>query len=288
MFKIGTLADWFGVGILPGIIESEKCGVQGVQLYAAGEFDPRTASAEFIQQVKRTAEEHHQEIAALCCELGGYGLERAEDNPEKILYLKKCAEMALKLDCNVLTTHIGVIPEDPEDPVYQVMLAAGREIGAFLSPAGLTLAIETGPDSAAVLRRYIEDCGPGIGVNFDPANFVMVGADDELNAVRVLSDKIVHTHAKDGVNRVKVTPEFFYHKFAEGDLEWMQQAGICEETPLGQGSVRWDEYLTALKDIGYNGFLTIEHEIKDKADEIYEAAAFLKETLTRLFPDKGE
>ena len=68
----------------------------------------------------------------------------------------------------------------------------------------------------------------------------------------------------------------------------MQQAGICEETPLGQGSVRWDEYLTALKDIGYNGFLTIEHEIKDKADEIYEAAAFLKKTLTRLFPDEGD
>ena len=282
MFKIGTLADWFGVGIIEGIRESEKCGASGVQLYAAGEFDPRTVSPDFIQEVKQTAADCRQEIVALCCELGGYGLEKAADNPEKISYLKKCAELALELNCRILTTHVGVIPADKEDPIYCDMLAAGKEIGSFLAPLGLTLAIETGPDSAAVLGQFIEDCGPGVGVNFDPANFVMVGADDELNAVRILGDLIVHTHAKDGVNHVKVSPEFFYHKFAEGDLEWMQNAGICSETPLGQGSVRWNEYLKALKDTGYDGYLTIEHEIKDGAREIYDAVVFLKEMLLRL------
>ena len=277
MFKIGTLADWFGVGIIEGIKESGKCGAEGVQLYAAGEFDPRTAAPEFIQEVKQTAKDCGQEIVALCCELGGYGLEKAADNPEKIAYLKKCAELAPQLDCRILTTHVGVIPEDRDDPIYRDMLAAGKEIGSFLAPLGLTLAIETGPDSAAVLKQFIEDCGPGVGVNFDPANFVMVGADDELNAVRILGDKIVHTHAKDGVNHVKVSPEYFYHKFAEGDLEWMQNSNICSETPLGQGSVRWDEYLQALKETGYDGYLTIEHEIKNGAQEIYDAVTFLKE-----------
>ena len=282
MFKIGTLADWFGVGIIEGIRESEKCGASGVQLYAAGEFDPRTTSPEFIKEVKQTAAGCGQEIAALCCELGGYGLEKAADNEGKISYLRKCAEMALFLDCRILTTHVGVIPADREDPVYRDMLDAGRKISSFLAPMGMTLAIETGPDSAVVLRQFIEDCGPGVGVNFDPANFVMVGADDELKAVGILSDKIVHTHAKDGVNNVKVSPEFFYHKFAEGDLEWMQQAGICSETPLGHGAVRWKEYLKLLKDVGYNGYLTIEHEIKDGAREIYEAVDFLKEMCRAL------
>ena len=277
MFKIGTLADWFGVGIIEGIRESERCGASGVQLYAAGEFDPRTVSDAFVREVKDTAEQCHQEIVALCCELGGYGLEKAEDNPRNISYIRECAGLALRLNCRILTTHIGVIPDDKQNPVYQEMVRAGREIGAFLAPLGLTLAIETGPDSAAVLRSYIEDCGPGIGVNFDPANFVMVGADDELNAVRILSDKIVHTHAKDGVNLIPVTPEYFYHKFAEGDLEWMQTSRICEETPLGRGAVRWDAYLPLLQEIGYDGYLTIEHEIKDGAREIYDAVSFLKE-----------
>lgn len=281
MFKIGTLADWFGVGVLQGIAESEKCGATGVQLYAAGEFDPRTVSDSFIQQVKDAAEKHHQEIVALCCELGGYGLERSADNPAKIEYLKRCADLANQLDCRILTTHVGVIPDDPQDPVYPDMVKAGRKIGSFLSPAGITLAIETGPDSGTTLRRYIEDCGSGIGVNFDPANFVMVGADDELHALRVLADKVVHTHAKDGVNLTPVSPAYFYHKFAEGDLEWMQHSNICAETPLGQGSVRWEEYLQLLKDVGYDGYLTIEHEIQEGAREIYDAVLFLKEKLTK-------
>jgi len=282
MFKIGTLADWFGVGVIEGIRESERCGACGVQLYASGELDPRVATEPFLQLVKNTARECHQEIVALCCELGGYGLEREEDNPEKIAYLKQCADMALELDCRILTSHVGVIPDDPSDPVYPVMVDAGRKIGAHLFAMGLTLAIETGPDSGATLLRFIEDCGAGISVNFDPANFVMVGADDELHALRVLKDHIVHTHAKDGVCLEKVTPEFFYHKFAEEDLDWIQNSRVCRETPLGEGSVRWDSYLALLKEIGYDGYLTIEHEIQNGAGEIYDAAAFLKEKCAGL------
>ena len=282
MFKIGTLADWFGMGVIDGIKESAKCGAGGVQLYAACELDPETVTTEFLQEVKWTAAQYHQEIVALCCELGGYGLEKAGDNPKKIKYLKKCSDMARFFGCRILTTHVGVIPDDADDQVYKDMLKAGREIGSYLAHKGQVLAIETGPDSAKVLRRFIDDCGPGIGVNFDPANFVMVGADDELNAVKVLSGKIVHTHAKDGINKVPVSPEVFYHKFAEGDLEWMQQAGICEETPLGQGQVRWDEYLRLLRSTGYDGYLTIEHEIKDKIREIYDAVTFLKEKISKL------
>jgi len=282
MFQIGTLADWFGVGVIEGIKESEKCGATGVQLYAADSFDPRTASPEFIAEVKQTALDCGQKVTALCCELGGYGLEKEKDNPEKIAYLKKCADLAKELDCPVLTTHLGVVPASKDDPTYAVLLAACKEVAAYAYPLGVTLAIETGPENAALLRGFIDDCGDGVGVNFDPANFVMVGADDEVNAVRILSDKIVHTHAKDGKNVNKIASADFYHMFAEGGLEWMSKADICVETPLGQGNVRWPEYLKALKEIGYTGYLTIEREVKDKADEIREAVDFLKKQMEVL------
>ena len=282
MFKIGTLADWFGVGIIEGIKESEKCGAEGVQLYAADEFDPRTANHDLIDQVKATAAECGQKITALCCELGGFGLERPEDNPEKINYLKECAKMAKYLNCPVLTTHLGVVPKDKSHPTYKALLDACREIGSYLAPMGITLAIETGPEDAATLRAFLDDCGEGIGVNFDPANLVMVGQYDEVESVRILSDKIVHTHAKDGINITPFDSGDFYHKFAEGGLEWMAGANICEETPLGKGSVRWNEYLNALKEIGYDGYLTIEHEVSDGADEIREAVDFLKKQLEVL------
>ncbi|MBQ9814092.1 MAG: sugar phosphate isomerase/epimerase [Lachnospiraceae bacterium] len=282
MFKIGTLADWFGVGIIEGIKESAKCGATGVQLYAADSFDPRTADKALIEEVKSTAAEYGQKITALCCELGGYGLERAADNPDKIAYLKECGRMAAYLDCPVLTTHLGVVPKNKLDPTYNVLLQACREIGSFLAPIGVTLAIETGPEDAATLRAFIDDCGEGVGVNYDPANLVMIGRYDEVESVRILSDKIVHTHAKDGINITPFDSGDFYHKFAEGGLEWMATSNICAETPLGQGSVRWPEYLKALQEIGYDGYLTIEHEVQDKADEIREAVDFLKKQMEVL------
>ena len=89
MFKIGTLADWFGVGLLDGIRASQQCGAAGVQIYAWNELDPRKATAGQIAQIKSTVRACAQEVTALCGELGGHGFEIAADNPEKVDYLKR-------------------------------------------------------------------------------------------------------------------------------------------------------------------------------------------------------
>ena len=107
MFKIGTLADWFGVGLLDGIRASQQCGAAGVQIYAWNELDPRKATAGQIAQIKSTVRACAQEVTALCGELGGHGFEIAADNPEKVDYLKRTVDLALALDCRVVTTHIG-------------------------------------------------------------------------------------------------------------------------------------------------------------------------------------
>ena len=71
MFRIATLADWFGVGLLEGIRESGRCGAEGVQIYAAGEFDPRTVSRDGVAALRETAPGAGQTGAALCGGLGG-------------------------------------------------------------------------------------------------------------------------------------------------------------------------------------------------------------------------
>jgi len=282
MFKIGTLADWFGVGLIEGIRESERCGATGVQIYAAGDLDPRTASAAQVKQVKDTARACSQTVTALCGELGGYGLEKAEDNPEKLDYLKKVIDLGLELDCRVVTTHIGVVPKDRSVPRYAVMRDACMEIGAYAAERGCWIAVETGPEAIDTLSAFIDDCGPGVGVNYDPANIVMVTGVDHVEGVRIAGKRIVHTHAKDGKNLVPVNAESFYHGFAEGGLEWMQSQGVLIETPLGEGDVRWAEYLSALRDVGYDGYLTIEREVKNGAEDIRMAVRFLTEAIAKL------
>ncbi|MFY9130868.1 MAG: sugar phosphate isomerase/epimerase [Saccharofermentanales bacterium] len=283
MFKIGTLADWFGLGLLEGIRESSRCGATGVQIYAAGEFDPRTTATDsVVKEVISVARASGQTITALCGELGGYGLEKAEDNAAKIDYLKQVLILADRLDCRIVTTHVGVVPKDRSHPRYEVMLNAMGELAYFANHLGSYVAVETGPESMTVLRAFVDECGPGAAINYDPANLVMVGADDEVEGVRIAGSAIVHTHAKDGRSLKQIDPEDFYHQFAEGGLEWAAQSGCSEETPLGKGSVRWMPYLRALQEIGYNGYLTIEREVVNGSEDIRMAVQFLKECIEQL------
>lgn len=281
MLKIGTLADWFGVGLIEGIRESQRCGAQGVQIYAANELDPFTVTKEMIRTVRTVAQDNGQQITALCGELGGHGLQIAADNPKKIDILKRTIDLALELECNIVTTHVGVVPDDPSHPRYQVMLEAGQEIGSYADSCGASIAIETGPETIKTLKMYVDDCKKGISINYDPANIVMVTQDDEVQGVYTAGKSIVHTHAKDGRCNKYIGGEAFYNKlFADEGLGGIGE--YCTELPLGQGDVRWGEYIKALIDIGFDGFLTIEREVENGAEDIRTAVNFLKELLASI------
>jgi sugar phosphate isomerase/epimerase len=292
MFKIGTLADWFGKGIVEGIRESGRCGASGVQLYAWNEFAPEALGAEKKREVKETAAACGQEIAALCGELGGHGFEIAEDNPKKIDYLKRVIDLALELDCRIVTTHIGIIPADTGGEKYRVMREACVSTGAYAAERGISIAIETGPEPVIRLKAFADDCNAafgvaargGIGINYDPANLVMVTNDDEVAGVKTAGASIVHTHAKDGIMNHYAGPEEVYALFAQGGIEALSKVSAWfTETPLGQGSVRWIPYLRALAETGYNGYLTIEREVKDNAAaDIRAAVTFLREIIPQI------
>ena len=286
MFKIGTLADWFGKGIIEGIRESQRCGASGVQLYAWNEFDPATLRPQLKRDVIQAAADCGQEIAALCGELGGHGLEIAADNPGKIDYLKRTVDLALELNCRIITTHIGIVPADAGCEKYGVMRDACAAIGGYAAERGVTVAIETGPEPIERLKSFIDkcNCGGGLGINYDPGNLVMVTRDDEVAGVVTAGKAIVHTHAKDGVMNHYAGPEEVYALFAEGGIEAISKVSEWfTETPLGKGSVRWLQYLTALRETGYSGYLTIEREVKENAaEDIRAAVGFLKEIISQI------
>ena len=94
----------------------------------------------------------------------------------------------------------------------------------------------------------------------------------------------MHTHAKDGVKiSDDMTPTEVYHAFAVGGVDALNACEGFKELPLGQGDVQWDEYLKALKEIGYDGFLTIERECgENQREDITSAVRFLNERLRLL------
>lgn len=276
--KLGVISDCFKKPLKESIEMAGAMHFSGVQIYAVGgAFCPQKLTVEEIYDYRKLIAEQHLEISALCGDLGGHGFELAEQNGKRIEKTCRILDLAEILEVPVVTTHIGVIPEDTECEKYRVMLEAVGACGEYASARGLTLAIETGPETAPVLNRFVRAAGKGIGVNLDPANFVMVTGQDPAEAVYLMKDLIVHTHLKDGKMLKKSNPVEIYDRFAGGGIETLNVADYFIETPIGEGDVNFSSYFQALRDVGYDGFLTIERETgKDPAADIEKAVAFMK------------
>jgi sugar phosphate isomerase/epimerase len=277
--KIGVITDCFKKPHAEGIKLASALGLSGVQIYATGgDFSPENLTDEKKAEYKKLLSENGLCVSALCADMGGFGFEKAEDNPTRVEKTKKIVDLAVEFGAKVITTHIGVIPEDKSNPRYPVMLSALTECGVYAKERGVTLAIETGPEKAKTLLAFIEDTKGGVGVNLDPANFTMVTGQDATEAVYLLGKYIVHTHAKDGVMLDKnQNPTDVYHAFAVGGVDALNACTGFKELPLGEGDVDWDSYIKALRDVGYDGFLTIERECgDDPSADIEKAVEFLK------------
>lgn len=279
--KIGVISDCFKRSIEESIALAGSLNMDGMQIYAVGgEFsaDNLLGNKEKIDYYKKLLADNGLVISALCGDLGGHGFEIEADNATRVEKTNRIVDLACELGTNVVTTHIGVIPEDETSPKYKVMLDALKQCGAYAASRGVTLAIETGPETAPVLAGFVAKAGKGVGVNLDPANFVMVTGQDPTEAVYLLKDHIVHTHLKDGKMLKKSNPVEIYNVFAEGGIEGLNVADYFIETPVGEGDVDFNAYIAALKDIGFDGFLTIERETgADPAKDIAKAANYARE-----------
>ena len=278
--KLGVISDCFKRPMADAIALAGALSLDGIQMYAVGGDicpDALLGNESKLNEYKALLKKHGLCVSALCGDLGGHGFERANENPERIEKTKRIVDLAVAFGTKVVTTHIGVIPEDESSEKYQTMLAALKDCGAYAAEKGVTLAIETGPEVASVLYGFVTKAGEGVGVNLDPANFVMVTGQDPAEAVRMIGKKIVHTHLKDGKMLKKSDPLEIYNHFAEGGIEALNVADYFIETPVGEGDVDFGAYIAALKEIGYNGFLTIERETgDDPSADIRKAAEYAK------------
>ena len=277
-FPIGIIINSFRTDIPTAVKKAAECGAQGIQVYAtSGEMAPENLVGakrkEFLDLVKSNG----LVISALCGDLGGGGFIHPELNKARVEKSKRILDLAKELETDIVTTHIGVVPEDPNHDRYKIMQDACGELAEYADSIDAHFAVETGPETSAVLKGFLDSLNStGVGVNLDPANLVMVTGDDPVKAVHNLKKYIVHTHAKDGKQIFFRDPEIVYG--IKKDVIVTDDSFI--EVPLGEGSVPFPEYLNALEEIGYNGFLTIEREVGDDPEtDIRAAVDFLKKTM---------
>lgn len=273
-FPIGIILESLKQPIPQALDTVKTMGAQGLQVYATyGELSPDNLTPakkkEFISMVR----DRGLVVSALCGDLG-HGFGDAEKNPRLIEKSKRILDLAKEWGTDIVTTHIGVVPADPKHPRYAIMQDACGELAGYADSLKAHFAIETGPETARTLCAFLDSLhSTGVAVNLDPANLVMVTGDDPVQAVHTLRRYIVHTHAKDGRKLFDRNPEAIYGLVAD---DVVTDAAFIE-LPLGDGDVPFPQYLDALREIGYKGFLTIEREVGDNpVRDVEKAVTFLK------------
>ncbi len=267
-FPIGIIVDSFNTDTASAIKKCAEIGADGIQMFATrGANAPENLNTSARKELLDIVKSNGICFSALCGDLG-HGFDNKERNPEVIEKSKRILDLAKDLETNIVTTHIGVVPNDPSNDKYKIMQDACHELAEYADSIDAHFAIETGPETSAVLKAFLDSLGSkGVAVNLDPANLVMAAHDDAVVAVHNLKDYIVHTHAKDCGridygNRI-ITPDMHTHN----------------EVPLGTGDVPFPQYLKALDEVGYRGFLTIEREVVDPEKDIRTAYEYLRKII---------
>lgn len=184
---------------------------------------------------------------------------------ERLKATREHASLAQEAGARILTTHVGVVPEDRKDPAWKRLVEAAQRAADDCGEKGLLFGLETGQETPEIMLNYMADVNrKNLKVNFDPANMILYGTGDPLPALRALKDCVAHVHCKDGL-----------YPSAQGQLG--------TEVRLGDGQVGMERYLKELKDIGYQGPLIIEREAGDqRIQDIQHARDLLGEIKGKL------
>jgi len=175
----------------------------------------------------------------------------------------RAADLAQALGLHMMSTHVGFIPPSSDDK-YDVMVKRVCEVAAPLQEKGVDLLLETGQESASELLQFLNDLRcRGVYVNFDPANMILYGSGDPIEAIGILGRHIRHVHVKDAV--MSNQPR----------MKW------GEEVPFGTGGVQPKAFLEALDRARYVGPLVIEREAgSDRSRDVLIAVNALRAAAT--------
>lgn len=278
------MVESFRLGFKNGVEKAASLGIEGIQAYATGgELGVDDITDAKLKEALDIVKSNGLVFSAICGDFG-HGFMNPEQNKIYVEKSKRVLDLAKKLECNIVTTHIGTVPAE-ENETKEIMRKACRELAEYADSVGSAFAVETGPEPGKVLGEFLDSLGAGgVRVNFDPANLVMCVDDRPENALKYLGKYVVHTHAKDGImlkkkieEKINIGEEAKEHQaLADMGMKYL-------ELPLGEGDVNFDVYLTALAATGFNGFLTIEREVGDNPEkDIALAVEFLKEKIKKF------
>ena len=242
--------------------------------------DRHSRSAEALRSFKQALQDAGVEPTVMFCGFEGesyetipivrdtVGLVPRETRSARLEEAKRISDVAAALEVPVTALHVGFIPDAYDTREYGEIVETVGALADHCAANDQWLHLETGQETVETLLHFLEDLGrPNVAVNFDPANMILYGTGDPIEAVRQIGDLIRSVHCKDATWSSKPR------------VEW------GEEVPLGEGDVGMENFLRALKDVGYVGPLTIEREIvgEQQLRDIEKGVQLLRELRAKVW-----
>lgn len=255
--RIGVMVELFQDTDVDGkFAELRSMGMESCQLVC---WDQKLMNKNTAETVIAAVNRHKVDITAFWCGWEGpkvwdfydgqltLGLVPEVFRFERMKMLEKGIDFAAMIHVRDVATHVGYMPENPYDPNYQGVLTCLKTLVKQCKRNQQNFLFETGQETPVTLKRAIQDIeketGKGnVGINLDPANLIMYGKANPVDALDVFGEYVMGIHGKDG-------------KYpTDGHL-------LGKEVPLGEGKVNYPAFVAKLKEIGYAGDITIEREI---------------------------
>ena len=218
-------------------------------------WEPERWTQENAQGIRALSQEYGVELSSFWCGWEGprvwnfyegqrtLGLVPPEYRAMRMKNLCDGADFAKRLGVTDVATHMGFIPENPDDPNFLPLCDAVRTVARHLQENGQWLLFETGQETPVTLLRCFEKVGePNLGVNLDTGNLILYGKANPVDALDVIGRYVRNIHAKDG-------------RYPTNGHE------LGEETRLGEGRVDFRALFARLRALGYDSYVTIEREI---------------------------
>ncbi|MCC6680256.1 MAG: sugar phosphate isomerase/epimerase [Phycisphaeraceae bacterium] len=172
--------------------------------------------------------------------------------------VQRVAPLAETLGMKMVSSHAGFLPEDQSHPTFKTIIDRLRRIADLFADHGLTLLLESGQETATTLIRFLDHLDrDNVKANFDPANMILYGKGDPIEALRLLLPRIGQVHVKDAIKTK--TPGTWGKEVAAGD-----------------GEVDWPAFVSTLEGGGYKGCYVIEREAGgERAKDVLHAAELI-------------
>lgn len=275
--KIGVCVNFNKIDDMSKKFKNLKAeGFDNCQLIS---WKPELWTDKNLEIIKNLTEENGITISAFWCGWEGpcvwnfydgqitLGLVPPEYRTMRIKNLCDGADFAHRLGVKNVVTHMGFIPENPNDTQFAPFCVAVRQVAEHLKKNGQYLLFETGQETPVTMLRCFEKVGcDNLGVNLDTANVILYGKANPVDALDVFGKYVMNIHAKDG-------------------LYPTNGHDLGREVRIGDGKVDFKALFKRLHELKYDSYVTIEREIEgeQQTEDIRYAKKYLESIINEVY-----